>query len=470
MLMSKKTIRQLAMAGILGGASLLACPYTAMADSLQQAISQTTVSGMVGVLRFDYLQHSHSDYDTHSQGFGGDLVVHTGSIYGFSAAVGGYTGQSLGLYSNRHSHGYDSELYGDHYSIQTIRESYLQFQDKKLEVRFGRQLIQTPYANMDYYTFNPRAFMGVAGVANLIGNGPSGVDGKPLGLGDSTAKLAVFATRMFNWDSRYSSSFTSGNRYSGTLGTNGFIGFGARYQNNFGPTKVGAQLWYYDFYGYGRLIYGQADVAETVAPGQTVGASLQALTEGTSSDGGRIALFTNNQARKINAHIYGGKLSYTFPIGQVSIVGDYSPVEYNSFRHGGDIHPYNDNSGTIFTDSMHAGLSDMGPGVAYGVTTLWHVMPHKLDLVANYLRYVVKYGYGLNTTSYTGSYGYPTGTYIPNQQIWALDVGAVYDMSSILKGLSLIERTDLTEAENRAGYPHYANPFFSSRFYFEYKF
>ncbi|BAJ82886.1 hypothetical protein ACMV_P1_00900 (plasmid) [Acidiphilium multivorum AIU301] len=40
----------------------------------------------------------------------------------------------------------------------------------------------------------------------------------------------------------------------------------------------------------------------------------------------------------------------------------------------------------------------------------------------------------------------------------------------VLKGLSVAEDTDITDAENRAGYHHYNNPYFSSRFYLEYNF
>ena len=445
--------------------SAMALAPMARAQSLQSALQQTTFSGMVGTLNFDYLNHAHSPYDNHAFAVGGHLVAHTGSFEGFSVGLGGYTAQSLGLYNNLRG---STELTGQYHSIQTFRQAYLQYQNDTVSIRVGRQLISTPWANPDYYTFNPRAFMGVAGTVNVIGGKSGGVDAGPLEISNSTAKLSVFAARMFNYDSRYSGSFISGNRYT-SLPTNGFITLGALFQDDFRETHISVQGWYYDFYHFAQLFYGEADVTQPIAPNTSILGAVQIVSEGNSSGDG-VMQFTEGNANSVDAHIYGGKLGMSFGNDTIALVGDYSPVNYNSFRHGGLVHPYNDLSGTDFTDTMQAGIEDLGPGYAYGITSKFGFLHDKLGLSANYIRYVARYGYGGSTYSYNGPYGFPVGTAISNQELWALQVGATYDLSSILKGLYVEDDTDIEVAGNRGNGGPYHNPYFSNRFFLKYRF
>ncbi|MBU2736370.1 hypothetical protein HAQ00_11720 [Acidithiobacillus caldus ATCC 51756] len=154
----------------------------------------------------------------------------------------------------------------------------------------------------------------------------------------------------------------------------------------------------------------------------------------------------------------------------VALVYDYSPVNYSAFRHGGMLHPYNDLSGTLYTTTMQTGISDYGPGFAYGITSNFSLLAKKLQISASFIRYLVRYGYGGSVYTYNGAYGFPTGEAIPNQNLWSMDVGFSYDLSSVLKGLTVADYTDISVAGNRAGYPHYTNPYFSNRFYFKYHF
>ena len=77
-------------------------------------------------------------------------------------------------------------------------------------------------------------------------------------------------------------------------------------------------------------------------------------------------------ADSVDAHVYGGRIGVKFGTNyddNVALVADYSPRNYNSFRHGGMIHPYNDISGTLYTTTMQTGISDYGPGYAYGIAS-----------------------------------------------------------------------------------------------------
>ncbi|WP_298286216.1 hypothetical protein [Acidocella sp.] len=449
----------------LGGISLLAAACAlaapAHAQSLQDALRQTTISGELGATDFAYANGGHSGNTSNGFGVGGHVTLHTGALAGFSVGVGGYTGQSLGLYSKNPAHD-DTELTGRTHSLQSLREIYLQYENPWLEVRGGRQMLNTPYANQDLYTFNPRAFMGVAGVANIIGGNSSDADSAPLGLKTSTATLAVFGARIFGYDSRYSSSFTTGNRY--LTRSNGFIATGARYQNNFAGTNVSLQGWYYDFYGLGQLVYGQADFSTPLSDTSTVFGAAQLAAEGNS--GGGISSYG-----RVDSHVYGGKIGMSYGADDVAIIGDYSPIAYNSFRHGGEIHPYNDNSGTIFTDTMQTGIEDFGPGYAIGITGDVVALNGNLKISPTYVEYKLDYGYGGNVYSFNGAYGFPAGTAVRNQSVHVLDANFNYNLSSLLKGLSIDWDTDAAFAQNGSlASQHFNNPYYSSRFYIKYDF
>lgn len=454
-----------------GAVSMAGLGGIAHAQSLQQALQQTTISGDVGVSDFTYANDGHSSKTKNDFAVGGDIIIHTGAIDGFSAGFGGYTGQSLGIYSKNPNHD-DSELTSPTHSIQSLREAYLQYVNSYLEVRGGRQMINTPYANQDWYTFSPRAYMGFAGTINILGQkNTNDADSAPLSLETNPATLSVFAARIFNTNLRYSSSFISGNRYMDH--SNGFITFGARYQNNFDGTNVGLQGWYYDFYGLAQLTYSQADFSTALDSGRSLFGAAQMVTEGNSGSGSRVQDMAG-QKYNIDAHIYGAKLGMAFANNdQVALIGDYSPQAKGSFRHGGLVHPYNDNSGTVFTDTMQTGIGDFGPGYAYGITGTVYAFNNQLKINPTYVEYNVDYGCGGNIYSYDGAYGFPSACKpMHDQAIHVVDVGFNYDMSRLLKGLSFTWNTDAAFAQNdsSATSNHYNNPYFSSRLYLNYKF
>jgi hypothetical protein len=439
----------------------------AHAQSLQDALKQTTITGNAGIYDFTYANQAHTGDTKNAFAVGGDLIIHSGAFEGFSAGLGGYTGQSLGLYSKNPAHDGSSELTSHTHSMQSMREAYLQYENSWLEARGGRQMINTPFANQDLYTFNPRAFMGFSGVVNVIGGQNTNyADAAPMSLNDSKATLSVFAARMFNYDSRYSSSFTSGNRYESQ--SNGFITFGTRYQNTFDNIHTTLQGWYYNFYGLAQMFYGQADFSTPFGGNRTLFGSAQIVSEGNSGAG-----FTpNGVTYSVDAHVYGGKVGMSFGNDDVALIGDYSPSSYNSFHHGGMIHPYNDLSGTVFTDTMQNGIEDIGPGYAYGITGTIMALNNKLTITPTYVEYNADYGFGGSTYNYDGAYGFPSGvTPIHNEAIHVIDAGFSYSLADVLKGLSVAWDTDAAFAQNSSeSNVHYNNPYFSSRFYLKYAF
>lgn len=441
-------------------------PSNTIMDGL---LAKTKISAMLGVINFSYLNHAHTNQDTHSLALGGHLYVHSPNLVGFSLGVGGDFATWTGFYQHE-----DPELIGPYpsHGIAIMRQAYLQYHYGPFVVRGGRQFINTPYANRDYYTYNPRAFTGVSAVVDVIGHpkveGWSG--NSPLAIGGSPATLSFMAARMYSYASRFSATFSTGNRYT-SAHTNGFYVLGARYQAPFLGNHIALQAWYYDFYGFANMFYGQAAISRTLTRRISLFGNFQMISEGDSGAGTQFLSKLN--ADSVNAHVYGGKIGVRFGTNHddnVALVANYSPVNYNSFRHGGMIHPYNDLSGTMYTTTMQTSISDYGPGYAYGIASSFGFLTNKLKLNASLIRYMVRYGFGGSAYSYNGAYGFPTREAVPNQKLWSMDVGFSYDLSSILKGLYLADCTDISVAQNETGYPQYQNPYFSNRFYFKYRF
>lgn len=437
-------------------------------QALDRELGGTRVSGMLGVINFSYLNHGHTQQDTHSLALGGHLYLHSPAFYGLSLGVGGDFATWTGFYQHE-----DPELTGPYpsHGLAILRLGYLQYRYGPVVLRGGREFINTPYANMDYYTFNPRAFTGVAAVWNVLGAGQQKdwAGNGPLSLSASPATLSLLFAREFSYASRYSSTFSTGNRYTSDH-TNGFYTIGLRYQTPIMGNHLAVQLWDYNFYGFANLFYGQANFSAPVQQNLALIAGFQMIAEGNSGAGTNYLQALN--ANSVDAHIYGGRIGVQFGKEKdtVALVGNYSPINYHSFRHGGLIHPYNDLSGTEYTTTMQTGLSDIGPGYAYGIASNFGFLQHKFLLNASFIRYVARYGYGGSAYSYSGAYGFPSGEAVPDQKLWSLDVGFSYDLSSLLRGLTVADYTDISVAQNEANYPQYNNPYFSNRFYLKYHF
>lgn len=436
---------------------------------LEQDLGGTKISAMIGLINFSYLNHAHSTQDTHSMALGGHLYLHSPSFFGLSLGVGGDFATWTGFYQHD-----DPELTGPYpsHGIAILRMGYLQYHHGPVVIRGGREFINTPYANMDYYTFNPRAFTGVAAVWNILGHpkGETWAGNGPLTLSGSPATVSLFFAREFNYAPRFHSTFTQGNRYTDAH-TNGFYTVGLRFQQHLWQgSHAAVQLWDYNFYGFANMFYGQANLFAGIGPHLGIIGGFQMISEGNSGAGTNFLQALN--AKSVDAHLYGARLGVQFgrEKDSVALVGNYNPVNYDSFRHGGLIHPYNDLTGTLYTTTMQTGLSDMGPGYAYGLAGNFGFLNHRLLLNASFLRYVARYGYGGSAYSYGGAYGFPVGEAVPNQKMWSMDVGFSYDLSRFVRGLTVADYTDISVTQNEAGYPQYHNPYFSNRFYLKYHF
>jgi hypothetical protein len=420
-----------------------------------RAIAASQIHGHLRLYDYGRLNDEGTAADNNALAVGGDILLDTGSVAGFAAGLGFYTANNIptGLAVNE-------VLVGPQHHLHALAEAFLQYRRGSFSIRGGRQLIDTPWARQDMFTMLPRAFSGFAasidplpllgvvppkgaGAARRSGHrvNPSGAEHlHPAGAAEHRPHLSLFAARMFRYESRFDDRFTSGNRYT-TSPTNGFVTVGARYHQTISKGQVRAEAWYYDFYDFARLGYLEA---RYTAPGPSSVTPLVAgqLVSESGSGADRLGA--------VHARIYGALVGLAFAGGHVTLVGNYSPERFGTFRHGGLVHPYNDLSGTLFTDTMNNGIADVGPGYAYGVKTAYGVS-RNLTLSAAVVRYRVRYGFGGAAYPVDGPYGFPRGEPVRNQEQWAVDAGVVYHFTGALEALTIEDHVGVRDFE---GSPH----------------
>lgn len=90
---------------------------------------------------------------------GGQLKYETASLYGVSLGAAFYTSHSISFLSGDDEE-YNNELSGDtHYDL--LAEAYMNYHYDSFNLRAGRQLIDTPYADSDDIRMTPNTFEGI---------------------------------------------------------------------------------------------------------------------------------------------------------------------------------------------------------------------------------------------------------------------------------------------------------------------
>lgn len=428
------------------------------------------ISGEIGLTNFDYRQYFHTPQDSHDLAIGGNLIAHTASLAGFSAGAGVYVGQTLGL-QDRSSPSYNPELASPDGNRTSLRQAYVQYQSGRLLVRAGRQLVQTPFATQDYFTFHPRAFSGFAARYDLLGDTGKGVEVGAMSLDTSPARLSVMAIRMYDFAGRFVDGFTSGSEVSGGRPTRGFAALGMRYNGGIGTTKLVAQSWYYDFIDYARLAYGHVAVRAPIATDREFVAAVQAFRQWNSSGNGRsLADATDGVVRSVDAQIYGASAGSRVGNVTVSAIGNYAPAAPGAFRNGGALQPYTMIPYTLFSDTLQTGVAELGPGYGYGINVTLKAFKGKFSSSLSAVRYKARYGFGKDVYTYRGPLGFGGLEATPNQHSWALDAINILDMSNIAKGLSSSYVLGIAHTDNGTTLRRYDNPFVISRFYLKWAF
>lgn len=403
-------------------------------DALCKAIAESKISGDFRLYNYSRIHNGGGPDTDSSLAAGGDIFLQTGSLAGFSTFWGFYTANYIPT-----DLPVNETLVGKDHYLHALAQAYLQYYRNDVLVRGGWQVLDTPFARDDMYTMLPRAFGGVSvGIEPLAllnaypveclkgqkTNPPKAEDFQT--SPDQYPHIILFGARMFQYESRFEDQFTRSNDYN-LPNTDGFLTAGLRYFQSFGSHFVNFQAWYYQFYDFAQLGYFEAKYQSSDKTSIHPIIGVQYLIEGNSGE---------RRLGSVQSEVYGAMAGITFPRGALSLVFDWSPEHFDSFRHGGLIHPYNDLSGTIYTDSMNNGIEDLGPGYAYGIKGEYRFLDDSLTLSMAYVRYKVKFGFGGAAYAIDGPFGFPKGTPVADQSQWELDPGISYRFKKgILKDL-----------------------------------
>ena len=132
--------------------------------TLPDAFKEGKVSGQI---RLGYIWNDPAADalgNNYATAIGGQLKYETASWNGFSAGLALYTSHAIIWLSGDRSEGkFNDELSDDPY-YDILAESYINYRYEAFNIRVGRQLIDTPYADSDDIRMTPNTFEGV--VAN----------------------------------------------------------------------------------------------------------------------------------------------------------------------------------------------------------------------------------------------------------------------------------------------------------------
>jgi len=485
----------------LAGVVTLLMAGTAVADNapltfrdrfVQQVVEGAELTGELGIYDFRRFHDTNrpypniddpdNDFDTRSNALGGSVSARTGMFYGVSAGFGISFAEPIYDYENP-----NTNLVGSDKGLQAITEGYLQYNMPGLRLRGGRQLLNTPFATTDRFTFIPRSFSGVSLAVRpleLAGRddgpdqthrssaaseraAPANYPNDPHmpfefdASADSQPVWQLFAARMTRYQSRFEDEFTSDNRY--IEDTPGLFAAGSTVRQNTPNGDYVAQFWYYTFFDTARMQYVELGyqmprmMADTEWGGFEPYVRVQYVREGET---GRAGLGV------IDADIYGLKLGVQSRRLSAALLAHYSPLREGTFRDGQLVHPYSDLSGVFYTDTMNNSVDGLGPG--YGIGSRLDVtFSDGVEGFSRYVYYQAKRGQSHAFYDYDDDRGYAAGVpLVEDQNSWGWDIGVTVDLgeySAQLSGLKMQNVLGITDFDG-------ADRFYNNRLRLFYEF
>ncbi|MBU2761449.1 OprD family outer membrane porin [Acidithiobacillus sulfurivorans] len=384
---------------------------------------------------------------------GGYINVHTPSAAGFSADVGFYTANSLGANPGNQTVN-DVTLMGLGDSINALGQAYLQYAiPDVVMIRAGNQEVNTPFVNGSDSRMIPATFQGVfAQVTPYCG-------------------WNIYGMRMFRWKSRTSGDYYRDNLYyntgfdgdpiyggaadlpAGTPASNGILAFGTSYKRY----GINAQAWYYNFYNFTNMFYGDASYTLKTGMGLDPFLGGQVVREwdansrlnGTNG-AGEVDHFKGNSVNSTTWGVEGG-VKYNLDnaiFGKGALTAAYNEIEYHPGAIGGGaiVSPYTVGYATdpLYTTSMIRGLVEMGPGHAWKISLSQHFLNNSFLFQTSYAQYQLQANGSANDI-------YGDLTYFPKGFLKGLSirdrVGVAHgDLSAAQAGYFIYNRVMLTYA------------------------
>lgn len=391
---SIRTIRQ----GLAGLVLALAAAAPVQAASLADVLDQTKVDGQVRSYYFTrQFTPNQGKQNLDAFGLGGSLTLTSGTFAdGFSVVAGVMTAQSLGL--NDHPQ-LDATLMGVRQQLTVLGQAYLQYQNPVLMLRAGNQLLHTPWMNPSDSRIIPAIYQAVLAEVTPV------------------AGLHLYAIRQTAWKSRTSGNYFKDNQYypvsyagdalhggqpftplpATAQAASGTLAFGLSYANK----AVEARAWYYDFYRFARTFYGEARYTLHTGTGFSPFIGAQYLRQHEpNSFFSQYGITDQGLGGNVDSTVPGAIIGLDVPHGQISVA--YDRVDFHAHALGGGvvISPFTANYATdpLFTTSMIRGLVELGPGHAWKVKGVYHLLDERLRLIAAYAAYSTHFKGNSNNT------------------------------------------------------------------------
>jgi hypothetical protein len=352
---------------------------------------------------------------------------------GLSLGASYYTANALGTHDADPAR-IDTTLSGVANSINALGQAYVQYSGHGALLRVGDQLVATPWAGSSDSRVLPATYEAAYGAFTPVRG------------------LKLEALRILRYRSRTAEGYFRDNNYyppawrgdaaygglgdlpASAPGTAGTAAVGAGYRS--GGLK--ATGWYYDFYGFGHLVYAQVD--DTVMRDRKIEpfGGLQVVREWNQSNvfettGTR--LFGQPGTAVSNLTV-GGIVGVKVGGARLSAAYDrLRPEGAGALGGGALISPYTESFATdpLYTSSMIRGMVELGPGSSWKVTASGHAFGKRLELAASFAQY------------HTDFNGNDSETYF--------DV--IYRPGGWLEGLSLRNRLEIGNGRVNPGRSHF---------------
>lgn len=361
-------------------------------DSVQEFYDQTTFEGEIRNYFFtrDYTNPDTIDQAAYS--LGGHLGMLTGPIANyFKIGAVLYTAQPLGLNSDNPLQ-VDNSLPGD--AVTVLGQAFLQYNWQKFLVRAGDQKIDTPWLNSGDTRMIPATYRGFYGIF-------------------TPQHWTFSALRIYEFKSRVANHFSATNLYNpANLGipipgldgiTNpGASALAAEYKTD----SFAGRLWGYQFFNFGKLLYGDAQYTWTSPAVFHPLVAMQALVEGGDGDN----ILAQVSTGKANATAIGTLAGVETDTLKLTFAYNKIPPHQNAYNNGDIVSPYTASFASydaLYTTSMIAGLVEKTVGDAIKIAGTYYAFNKQLSILLSFAKYYTQpYLANTNETDFDVTYSF----------------------------------------------------------------
>lgn len=297
------------------------------ANSMDEAFAAGKASGQI---RVAYIQNDYdAGGDDYATSIGGILKYETADWNGLTLGIGAYISQDVRFLSGDGEEKSPDFFNDERKSYVYLGEAYVNYTKDDLNVRIGRQLIDTPFADTDDIRMHPNTFE--AAIATY-----SGIE--------KTTLVGGFVSRMAGYDSE--NDFSAFKKLDGA-DSHGALVVGA---TNQGIENLAVQGWYYGVDNIADLFY--TDAAYVIPFSETMELELSA----------QYALFNEKSGSTVDGNVYG--LGAAFNAGALTVGAAYNQGSNDD----GKMTPIGFGGGPYFTSMEEWTIEAMSDVKAYQLT------------------------------------------------------------------------------------------------------